>query len=159
SIVALDNLGTHLLIRPYHVTPVFRVELAGESSRVHQITEHHRELTAFGFWSTRFGWWSGNRSSWIFSPDFLLSRLNDDGLRSRACFTSPDQHSPVLISSKLVDFNEFVFQRFKSLVVQVELDFERSIGRPPSVLEKGDHLVEDVVEIHYRPSSHSSNNA
>src|SRR5438105_4884921 len=46
-IVALDNVGTHPLICTHHVTPVFRVELAGESSRVHQITEHHRELPSF----------------------------------------------------------------------------------------------------------------
>src|SRR5215471_18140650 len=126
-IVALDNVGTHPLICTHYVTPVFWVELAGKTSGVHQITEHHRELTAFGFWRTRFGWRSFNRSSLVFSPDFLLSRLNDGGRRGRACFTSPDQHSSVLLSGKLVDFNEFVFQRLKSLVVQVELDFKCSI--------------------------------
>src|SRR5262245_34194395 len=46
-IVALDNVGTHPLICTDHVTPVFWVELAGESSGVHHITEHHRELPSF----------------------------------------------------------------------------------------------------------------
>src|SRR5215475_3704405 len=47
SIVALNNFSTHLLIRPYHVTPVFRVELRCQLRRSHQITKHHRELPTF----------------------------------------------------------------------------------------------------------------
>src|SRR5262249_40812285 len=39
SLVALDNFGTHPLIRTDHVTPVFWVELTGEFGGVHQITE------------------------------------------------------------------------------------------------------------------------
>ena len=34
-IVALDNFGTHPLICTHHVTPVFRVELAGQFGGVH----------------------------------------------------------------------------------------------------------------------------
>ena len=49
-IVALDNFGTNPLICTHHLTPVFRVELAGELGRIDQITEHHGELTTFGFW-------------------------------------------------------------------------------------------------------------
>src|SRR5215467_1472307 len=47
SFVALDNFGTNSLICTYHVTPVFRVELAGELCRVHQITEHYGQLPSF----------------------------------------------------------------------------------------------------------------
>src|SRR5262245_16547158 len=46
-IVALDNVGTHPLIRPDHVTPVFGVELAGEFSGIDQVAEHHRQLPSF----------------------------------------------------------------------------------------------------------------
>src|SRR5215510_4413949 len=46
-IVALNNFSTHLLIGTHHVTPVFRVEVAGESCRVYQITKHNRELSSF----------------------------------------------------------------------------------------------------------------
>src|SRR5262249_42334690 len=49
-IVALNNFRTHLLICTDHIAPVFRVELAGESSGVHQVAEHDGKLTAFGFW-------------------------------------------------------------------------------------------------------------
>src|SRR4029450_7974646 len=55
-IVALDNLGTHPLIRTHHITPVFRVELRGQFGRVHEVTEHDRQLTAFGFWYTCCAW-------------------------------------------------------------------------------------------------------
>ena len=53
-IVALDNFGTHPLIRAYHITPVFWVELPGEARGVHEVAEHHRELATFGFWGARF---------------------------------------------------------------------------------------------------------
>jgi hypothetical protein len=48
-IIALDNVGTNLLIGTHHVTPVFRVELTGQFGRVHQIAKHDGELAAFGF--------------------------------------------------------------------------------------------------------------
>src|SRR5215813_1127913 len=57
-IVALNNFRTHLLIRPYHVTPVFRVELGGKFCGVHEITEHDSELPSFCFWGMRC-WWRG----------------------------------------------------------------------------------------------------
>src|SRR5215475_6278878 len=47
-IVALDNHCTGGLICTYHIPVLFRIELAGELRRVHQITEHHGELAAFG---------------------------------------------------------------------------------------------------------------
>src|SRR5262249_34341145 len=46
-IVALDDFCTSRLIRTDHVTPVFRVELAGQLGGVHEVAEHHRELPAF----------------------------------------------------------------------------------------------------------------
>ena len=46
---ALDHRGTGLLVGAHHLPQVFRVELDGESCRVHEITEHHRELAPFGF--------------------------------------------------------------------------------------------------------------
>src|SRR6266567_4741960 len=49
SIVALDNFGTHPLIRTDHVTPVFWVELRGQFCGVHEVTEEDRELAAFSF--------------------------------------------------------------------------------------------------------------
>src|SRR5215468_11444968 len=47
AIIALDNVGTHPLIRPYHVPVLFGVELAGKFGRVHQIAKHDSELPSF----------------------------------------------------------------------------------------------------------------
>ena len=55
AIVALDHVGTHPLILAHHMTPVFRIELAGEHGRVHQVTEQHGELAAFRLRGTTFG--------------------------------------------------------------------------------------------------------
>src|SRR5215471_18286848 len=44
-IVALDNVGTHLLICTDHVTPVFRIELRGHFSGIDQVAEHDSQLT------------------------------------------------------------------------------------------------------------------
>jgi hypothetical protein len=43
-----NHLGAGVLIGQDHLTPVFRVELAGEHGRVHQVTEQDGELAAFG---------------------------------------------------------------------------------------------------------------
>src|SRR5262249_33711893 len=40
-----------------------------------------------------------------------------------------------------------------------ELELESPVRGFPSLLEQGNHLVEYGVEVHYRPSSSSSNNA
>ena len=55
AVKAGDHLGAGLLIGPHHLAPVFGVELAGEHGRIHQITEQHRELAAFGVGRTRLG--------------------------------------------------------------------------------------------------------
>src|SRR5215468_2317306 len=54
-IVALDNLGTHLLIGTDDFPVLFGVEVAGELGRVHQVAEHHSQLPSLSFWGTRFG--------------------------------------------------------------------------------------------------------
>src|SRR5262249_36378501 len=67
SLKARDYLGTGLLIGPHHLTQVFRVKLAGEWGRVHQVAEQHGELAAFGVgrtwdlsssggWDVRYRW-------------------------------------------------------------------------------------------------------
>jgi hypothetical protein len=41
------------LIGSHYLAQFFGVELGGESGRAYQITEHDRELAAFGLWSRR----------------------------------------------------------------------------------------------------------
>jgi hypothetical protein len=56
---AADDLGARVLIGPYHLAPLFGVELAGERGRVHQVTKQHRELAAFGLKGRRSRCWCG----------------------------------------------------------------------------------------------------
>src|SRR5262245_16026888 len=51
-----DHLGAGVLIGPHYGAEVFRIELAGEGSRVYQITEQHSELAAFSVKRLRFDW-------------------------------------------------------------------------------------------------------
>jgi hypothetical protein len=80
-----------------------------------------------------------------------LSRRRWDRLgRLRRCCGGPfDIASPYETSALIIDHRvrveEFFLQRLKSLIVQVELDFERSIGRASTLLEEGYNLVEDVI--------------
>ena len=48
SLKALDDLSTGSLVGTHHLPQVFGIELAGERGRIHQVTEQHGELAAFG---------------------------------------------------------------------------------------------------------------
>ena len=48
AVKALDDLGTGGLIGPHHGSEVFRIESTRQHRRVHQVTEQHGELAAFG---------------------------------------------------------------------------------------------------------------
>jgi hypothetical protein len=50
---ASDHLGAGGLIGPYHLAQLFRVELADEHGRVHEITKQHGELAPFRLWKVR----------------------------------------------------------------------------------------------------------
>src|SRR5215471_20790518 len=64
-----------------------------------------------------------------------------------------------MICGELVDFNEFILQDVEGGVIEFELEFESPVRGFPSLLEQGNHLVENVIEIHYCPSSSVCNNA
>ena len=50
-----DHFSAGGLIGMHHLTQLFRVELARQARRVHQVTKQHSELAAFGVWDTWFG--------------------------------------------------------------------------------------------------------
>jgi hypothetical protein len=59
ALKAGDHLGAGLLIAPHHLAQVFRVELASEHGRVHEVTKQHGKLAAFSVGWTRFDGWGG----------------------------------------------------------------------------------------------------
>jgi hypothetical protein len=60
SVIASNYLRTGGLVGTDHLMIVFGIELAGEASRVHQVTEQHGELAAFGSNGRQCGWWCGS---------------------------------------------------------------------------------------------------
>src|SRR6266702_3612262 len=78
------------------------------------------------------------------------------GGRLRFRFACPNQHLTVLIYSKPLDLDDLHFEVFQIRVIEGKLALQGSVRRPSSLLKEGDNLVEDVVEVHYRPSSNSS---
>jgi hypothetical protein len=121
-----DHRGAGVLIVSHHFAPLLRVGLAGQHGRVHQVAEQHGELAAFGVWSTEFGGGSFRRERY-------------GGLAGRfwggTCLSSPDQHSVLLIQRDVLGVDEFVLQRVKIRVVEVEPDFQCPVRHPPLSLE------------------------
>src|SRR5215813_9180263 len=106
------------------------------------------------------GWWMcGSRRRFL--DDRLWWRLDSLSrwFRFRAAIASPDKDAIMFIHCQLLSVDEFVLQSFNAIIAQGKLHLEGSIGHPSSLLQEVDNLVEEVIEIHYRPSPSSSNNA
>src|SRR6266446_4515201 len=107
----------------------------------------------------RGGAWDFARSGMLCQAAFLLERWLWSGSWFRCRFACPNQHLTVLIDSKPLDLDDLHFEVFQIRVIEGKLALQGAVRRPSSLLEEGNHLVEYVVEIHYRPSSSSCNNA
>jgi hypothetical protein len=135
-IKAGDHLGAGVLIGPHHLAQIFWIELAGESGRVDQVTEQHRELAAFGVWKRSSRGDSGS------------------GARRGMCRSSagPDQDSAILIYGQLFGVNEIFLEVLQQVVIELEAAFEDAVGEALLLLEEGENLGQDGIIIHYRPS-------
>ena len=150
---ALDHLGAGLLVRPHDVAPVFRIELPGQAGRVHQVAEQHRELPALGLGHVR-------RSHGRCGLGRLCMRRVGRGLRlgearsglRRRRVPSPDQDSALLVTGQLFGRDDFVFQVFEVVVVQVEPAFEGPVRHPPLTPEQVKHLGQELIKGHDWPS-------
>ena len=110
---ALDHLGAGVLVGPHHLPQLFRVELAGERGRVHQVTEQHGELAAFGV---------GRRWDWPAAVAGTSSPVEPGQgscpgshpamrwLRGRCWGTRPHQDTALLIDGEPLALDEFVLQ-------------------------------------------------
>ena len=136
-----DHLGASLLIGPHHLTQLFRVELAGEHGRVHQVTEQHGELAAFRLRGTMFG--RGGLSGQ--GGDVLL-----EGWWG-SCLPHPDEHGALLVNGETLGGDELGFQVRKHLIVQIELAFERTIGHATSLAQERNRLIDHTIKVHGDP--------
>jgi hypothetical protein len=149
-IVALNNVRTHPLILAHHVTPVFRVELRGESGGIDQVTEHHCELPSFRVgrrrWRSREKF---NLRGWLFLDSRRLccvSKLRGNCL-SACCVTSPNETSSFVIDN-WVNIEDFVLQIVEIVVIEVKSSFESTIRYPSLAFEKVNDLGEHLIEGH-----------
>src|SRR5262249_7192333 len=136
AIERLERRHSGLLVGAHHDAVVFRIKPLGESRRVDQIAEHHRELAAFGLRRGRSGCeggavdrvvWLGlrQRSNWGRAHGWWLGRRG---------LTNPYQHPPAFISSQPFGLDEFVLEGLKLVIVQAELYFEGTIRHTPLAL-------------------------
>jgi hypothetical protein len=110
SLIALDDLGTGSLIGTDHVPILFRVELAGEYGRVHQITKQHGELAAFGLRGLgRDDTGCDGTRSGVLRPGWQLRHRGARRWGGRSA-TRPDQDPAVLIAGDLLRVEEFVLE-------------------------------------------------
>src|SRR5262245_37551572 len=65
----------------------------------------------------------------------------------------PHQHPAILIHSQAPGVDQFVLESLKVVVIQIEPYLEGAIGHPPLVLEQIEHLAQNGVECHDRPSA------
>ena len=111
-----DDLGAGVLIGTHHLAQVFRVELAGEHGRIHQVTEQHGELQTFRI-RRRRGDWGG------------LTLHRRDGRRGRQrhwrggqrCYgrlTCPNEDAPVFVHGQTFGVEEFIIEGLQVFVIQ-----------------------------------------
>jgi hypothetical protein len=137
------------LIGTDNVSVIFWVELAGELSGVYQVAEHHRELAPF---SVRRG-----RDDWC---DLTLSRRDvrrgrwrhgRGSCRGSGRPTCPHQDSAVFIHGQLFGIDEVFFERFQQVVIELQAQFEDSVGQTLLPLEEIQGLGHDGIVVHYCP--------
>src|SRR5215471_9059126 len=87
---ALNDRSAGVLVGPYHLTVILRVELPGECGRIHQIAEQHCELPAFSRRCMACLWWRCTLSSllWLESERGLAcGSTRGERLCREACAT------------------------------------------------------------------------
>ena len=136
-----DHLGAGVLIGPHHLAQLFRVELARQARRVHQITEQHGELPAFGLRRRRCGWEGRSRRA-----------RGHPGWRAETALSRPHQHRAVLVHRELFDLNQLHLEVGQILVIEGELALEGAIGGPALALQDLDDAGEHGIEVHHRSS-------
>src|SRR5262249_35770406 len=57
---------------------------------------------------------------------------------------------------QLFGVDEVVFERFQRVVIELQAQCEHPIGQALLLLEEGEHLGQDSIVVHYRPSTCAS---
>jgi hypothetical protein len=143
-----DHLGAGILIGPHHLVQLFRVKLASESGRVHQVTKQHRQLAAFSLGLVRFGQWRSSLREETYRGFLPVRRCGGHRRRGWARASGPDQHATVFIHGQALTVNEFLLQVCQEVIIQMELPFEGAIGHASAALEQGNSLIQQLLKSH-----------
>src|SRR5262249_16688414 len=129
---------------------IFRVELAGEGGRVHQVTKQHGQLAAFGL-----GCLGCDASGCCWERRGVLRhqgrrRLSSRGARSwdGRRGTRRDQYASVLSYGYLLGIEEFMSEIIESLLIQVKLALERPIRHTLTLAQEIDNMINKGVKVH-----------
>jgi hypothetical protein len=125
----LDHLGARSLIGAHDLSQVFRVELAGKSRRVDQVTEQYRELAAFRLRTRRSRRRGGASGSWCILDGTGGFRLEHRRGTFRSCtrITEPHEATALLLTHWMVGIEEFGGEIGEGLVVKLKLALKRSV--------------------------------
>jgi hypothetical protein len=157
TVEPLDDLGARALVCPHDLSEVLGVQLSGQCCGANQVTEHHRELTAFGTGRRRFGW----------RPSVARSDIRDRclcrGVARRAQrwisafeLTHPDEHRAVLVDRDPSDVDEFILEVREVGVVDGELPLQSSIRDTLVLAEPVDSFGHHLPERHVAPPPHQT---
>jgi hypothetical protein len=61
-----------------------------------------------------------------------------------------------VVDRKAVDINQFLFEGFERLFIEMKLEPERAVGHAPAPLEHGRRLIKDLLKGHRQPSLSST---
>ena len=130
----------------------FGVEAPDEFGRVCEVGKEHGHLLALAFQGragredlvSEMGWGVGER--------YMLLVLPEGGGCGRRSVPSPDQHFPLLINGEPLSVDEFLLEGLHGVVIQGELELERSVGDASSLSQEFHDLVQHCVKFHHRPS-------
>src|SRR5262249_38907597 len=68
----------------------------------------------------------------------------------------PDEHSAVFIHRQFLRIDEVFFERFQCVVIELKAQFEDPIGQTLFPLQEIEHLCQDSIVVHQRPSTCAS---
>jgi hypothetical protein len=125
-----DHPGAGVLIGPYHLTEIFRIELRRKRGRVNQITEQDGELPALGVGGGRCGPWGCCRRRQVCWPGEVLGARyrGRSGCCGRVSVTYPHDPLVVLTDFVRVGIAQLGEEIGQGLRIELKLPLQGAIG-------------------------------
>ena len=155
ALVSLDGKATVVLELADELAQILGVEPGGEGGGAGQVAEHHGELAALGLAVAPLRGCIARRARGRRAGCRLrlgTRRVEDPGRLPGPSAGHPDEGHAVFVGGEPVGDDELVAKVLESLVVELELAFQRAIGDPTPAKQHVDDLIEEHEEVHAHPS-------